>query len=106
MREASDPRFAPPVEEGAIYTFQDEAGELTDLEFLGLILHNDRRYGFFFPVGDEGVSTESGEVVVLEVTALDDEGQPESFELVLDEAIAAEVYNIFKRATVGMYDFS
>lgn len=106
MREASDPRFAPPVEEGAIYTFQDEAGELTDLEFLGLILHNDRRYGFFFPVGDEGVSTESGEVVVLEVTALDDEDQPESFELVLDEAIAAEVYNIFKRATAGMYDFS
>ncbi len=106
MREARDPRFAPPVEEGAIYTFQDEAGELTDLEFLGLILHNDRRYGFFFPIGDEGVSTEPGEVVVLEVTALDAEGQPESFELVLDEAIAAEVYDIFRQATNGMYDFS
>lgn len=106
MREARDPQFAPPVEEGAIYTFQDEAGELTDLEFLGLILHNDRRYGFFFPVADEGVSTESGEVVILEVTALDEEGQPESFELLLDEAIAAEVYDTFKRATAGMYDFS
>lgn len=106
MRQASDPRFAPPVEEGAIYTFQDEAGELTNLEFLGLILHNDHRYGFFFPVSDEGVSNESGEVVILEVTALDDEGQPESFELMLDEAIAQEVFGIFKQATAGMYDFS
>lgn len=109
MRRASDPDFAPPVEEGAIYTFQDEAGEFTHLEFLGLILHNDRRYGFFFPVEDADASGEnlgSGEVVILEVTALDDEGQPESFELVVDEAIAAEVYEKFKRATAGMYDFS
>lgn len=106
MRQASDPDFAPPVEEGAIYTFQDEQGELVDLEFLGLILHNDRRYGFFFPSAEEGGAEASGEVVILEVTALDDEGQPEAFELVVDEAIAADVYDKFKRATAGMYDFS
>ena len=45
MRQASDPDFAPPVEEGMIYAFQDEKGETINLEFLGLILHNDRRYG-------------------------------------------------------------
>ena len=49
MRQASDPDFAPPVEEGMIYAFQDEKGESVNLEFLGLILHNDRRYGFFVP---------------------------------------------------------
>jgi hypothetical protein len=49
MRQASDPDFAPPVEEGMIYAFQDEKGETINLEFLGLILHNDRRYGFFVP---------------------------------------------------------
>ena len=111
MKQASDPDFAPPVEEGAIYTFQDEAGELTSLEFLGLILHNDRRYGFFFPVEDADANTPdaglgSGEVVILEVASLDDEGQPDAFELVIDEGIAAEVYEKFKHATAGMYDFS
>lgn len=106
MRQASDPDFAPPVEEGAIYTFEDESGELTSLEFLGLIIHNDRRYGFFFPTAGEDVAAEAGEVVILEVTDLDEEGQPEAFELVLDEAIAAEVYEKFKHATAGMYDFS
>jgi uncharacterized protein YrzB (UPF0473 family) len=106
MRQASSPIFAPPVEEGAIYTLQDEDGELVNLEFLGLILHNDRRYGFFFPVQDGQSSSDGGEVVILEVTALDEEGQPEEFELVLDEAIAQEVYNKFKQATSGMYDFS
>ena len=96
MRQASDPDFAPPVEEGMIYAFQDEKGETVNLEFLGLILHNDRRYGFFAP----------GEVMILEVTALDEDDQPEAFELLVDEAIAAEVYEKFKRITAGMYDFS
>ena len=106
MRQASDPDFAPPVEEGAVYTFQDENGETISLEFLGLILHNGRRYGFFFPAGEEGEPLGSGEVLILEVTALDDEGQPEAFELLVDEGIAAEVYDKFRRATSGMYDFS
>ena len=87
-----------------VYSFQDEQGEVVNLEFLGLVLHNSRRYGFFVPSaeGDEA----AGEVMILEVTALDDEGQPEAFELVVDEAIAAEVYEKFKRITAGMYDFS
>lgn len=105
MRTAQDPNFAPPVEEGAIFSFQDETGEVVNLEFLGLILHNDRRYGFFFPVSEDG-GADSGEVLILEVTELDEEGQPQEFELVLDEAIAAEVYERFKQATAGMYDFS
>lgn len=105
MRTAQDPNFAPPVEEGAVFSFQDEAGEVVSLEFLGLILHNERRYGFFFPVPEDG-GADAGEVLILEVTKLDEDEQPQEFELVLDEAIAAEVYEQFKHATSGMYDFS
>ena len=38
MREGSAPNFAPPVEEGTVFTFQDESGDTVDLEFLGLAL--------------------------------------------------------------------
>ncbi|MGN1361388.1 MAG: DUF1292 domain-containing protein [Eggerthellaceae bacterium] len=106
MREGSAPNFCPPVEEGMVLTFQDEKGDLVDLEFLGLILHEGRSYGFFFPVDEENPALSSGEVVLLEVTELDDEGQPASFELVFDEAVAAQVYDDFRKATADLYDFA
>lgn len=105
MREGSAPNFCPPVEEGIMLAFQDEKGDQIEMEFLGLILHGDRRYGFFFPVDEDNPALSSGEVVLLEVTELDEEGQPESFELVDDEAVAAEVYREFKIATADLYDF-
>ena len=106
MREGSAPNFCPPVEEGMVLTFQDEKGDLVDLEFLELILHEGRSYGFFFPVDEENPALSSGEVVLLEVTELDDEGQPASFELVFDEAVAAQVYDDFRKATANLYDFA
>ena len=106
MREGSAPNFCPPVEEGMVLTFQDEKGDLVDLEFLGLILHEGRSYGFFFPVDEENPALSSGEVVLLEVTELDDEGQPASCELVFDEAVAAQVYDDFRKATADLYDFA
>ena len=106
MREGSAPNFCPPVEEGMVLTFQDEKGDLVDLEFLGLILHEGRSYGFFFPVDEENPALSSGEVVLLEVTELDDEGQPASFELVFDEAVAAQVYDDFRKATANLYEFA
>ena len=106
MREGSAPNFCPPVEEGITLVLEDEAGEQTELEFRGLVLHNDRRYGFFFPVTDEAPAGSSGEVVLLEVTELDEEGQPAAFELVEDEGIAAEVYDDFRIATKDLYDFA
>jgi len=105
MRQGSAPNFCPPVEEGAIFTFTDEKGDETDLEFLGLIIHKEKSYGFFFPVTDESPAGSSGEVVILEVTETDEEGQPSSFELVEDEAIAQEVYEDFRQATKDLYDF-
>lgn len=106
MREGSAPNFCPPVEEGLTIVLEDERGEKTELEFLGLILHNDRRYGFFFPVSEDEPAGSSGEVVLLEVTALDEEDQPAEFELVEDESIAMEVYRAFREATKDLYDFS
>ena len=106
IREGSAPNFAPPVEEGITFTFEDEKGDTQELEFLGLILHEDRRYGFFFPVDDEHPATSSGEVLILEVTELDEEDQPAEFELVEDEAIAQEVYDDFREATKDLYRFA
>lgn len=106
MRQGSAPNFCPPVEEGIAFVFEDMQGELINLEFLGLILKDDRRYGFFFPLEDEAAIGDSGEVVLLEVVSLDEDGQPESFELVEDEAIAQEVYQEFQEATKDLYDFS
>lgn len=105
VREGSAPNFAPPVEEGTVFQFKDEAGEVSSLEFLGLILHNDRRYGFFFPVDDENPACSSGEVLILEVVDVDEDGQPCEFELLDDESIALEVYNDFREATKDLYDF-
>ena len=90
MRQGSAPNFCPPVEEGITFTFQDEAGELVELEFLGLVLHGGS----------------SGQVIILEVTELDEDGQPDEFELVVDEGIAAEVYADFREATKDLYDFA
>lgn len=105
MRTGSAPNFCPPVEEGMVVTFEDEKGEQVELEFLGLILHEGRRYGFFFPVAEDAPAGSSGEVVLLEVTELDEDDQPSAFELVEDEQIAAEVYRDFQRATKDLYDF-
>ena len=101
MRRGSAPNFCPPVEDGMTVTLEDENGDSTELEFLGVILHEGRRYGFFYPVGDD----DSGEVIVLEVTEIDKDGQPAAFELVVDEAIAEEAYEDFRAATKDLYRF-
>lgn len=105
VREGSAPNFCPPVEEGATFAFEDERGDTVELEFLGLILHEGRSYGFFFPVDEKNPACSSGEVVLLEVTELDEDGQPAAFELVEDEGIAREVYEDFQKATRDLYNF-
>lgn len=105
MRQGSAPNFCPPVEEGLVFELEDENGDVLALEFLGLVLHEGRRYGFFFEVTEDAPALSSGEVVVLEVTAVDEEEQPVELELVEDEAIAAEAYEAFKVAAKDLYDF-
>ena len=106
MRQGSAPNFCPPVEEGVTLEFVDERGDAVTLEFLGLVLKGESSFGFFFPVDDEHPATSSGEVVVLEVTEVDEDGQPCSFELVDDEVIAAEAYADFQEAAKDLYDFA
>lgn len=105
VREGSAPNFCPPMEEGLTVQFQDEQGDSLEMEFLGLVIHGGRRYGFFFPIDEANPALSSGEVVLLEVTELDDDGQPAAFELVDDEAIAMEAYREFKEATKDLYRF-
>ena len=105
MREGSAPNFCPPIEEGMVYELEDENGDVIEMEFLGLVLHGDRSYGFFFLVTEEEPALSSGEVVVLEVTEVDEDGQPCAFELVDDEAIADEAFEAFKVAAKDLYDF-
>lgn len=106
VREGSAPNFCPPTEEGITITLVDEKGEQVELEFLGLVLKGESSFGFFFPVDDEHPATSSGEVVVLEVTEVDADSQPCSFELVDDEVIAAEAYADFQEAAKDLYDFA
>ena len=105
MRQGSAPNFCPPVEEGLVYELEDEDGEVVALEFLGLVLIDERRFGFFFLVTEEEPALSSGEVIVLEVIAVDEEGQPEEFELVEDEAVIDEAFAAFKEAAKDLYDF-
>lgn len=105
VRTGSAPNFCPPVEEGVTISVQDENGDSLELEFLGLILKDERSYGFFFPIDDDNSALSSGEVVLLEVVSTDDEGQPAEFELVDDESIASEIYEAFKLATSDLYSF-
>ena len=105
MREGSAPNFCPPVNEGDVFEFEDERGDVVSLEFLGLVIHNERSYGFFFPVSADEPALSSGEVVMLEVTDVDEEGQPTEFEFVDDEAIIAEAFAAFREAAKDLYDF-
>ncbi len=105
MREGSNPNFCPPIEEGMTLDFQDAKGDTTTLEFLGLLLHGDHRYGFFFPVSDEEPALSSGEVVILEAVEFDEDDEPVGFELVEDEGVAEEAYRAFQEATKGLYSF-
>jgi hypothetical protein len=105
IREGSAPNFCPPVQEGQVFSFADERGEQVDLEFLGLIVSGQTRFGFFFPVDDDNPALSSGEVVCLEVVEIDEEGQPTAFELVEDEGVANDAYAAFREATKELYRF-
>lgn len=105
VRTGSAPNFCPPTEEGITISLCDDKGDEVELEFLGLLLKGDASYGFFFPLDEGAHPKDSGEVVVLEVTEVDEDGQPASFELIEDEAIALDAYSDFKEATKDLYRF-
>lgn len=105
VREGSAPNFCPPTEEGITIAVTDERGDELTLEFLGLIIHEGKDYGFFMPVDEDNPALSSGELVLLEVVEEDEDGQPSEFELVTDEAIAADVYAVFREATKDLYLF-
>lgn len=88
-----------------VIELEDDKGAVTQMEFLGLIIHHNHRYGIFFPVSEQTPALSSGEVVILEVTDLDEDGQPAEFDLVTDEHMLKEVYQDFREATKDIYRF-
>lgn len=105
VRSGSAPNFCPPVEEGITMSFEDDKGDVAEFEFLGLVIMDDARFGFFFPLDDDNAPLASGEVVVLEAISFDDDGQPDEFELVDDEDVAQRAYACFQEATKDIYRF-
>lgn len=105
VRYGSAPNFCPPTEEGVTITLEDTCGDSLDLEFLGLLLHEGRSFGFFMEVDDEDPALSSGELTLLEVLDTDEEGQPSEFEMVEDEELALQLYEEFKEATKDLYRF-
>lgn len=106
IREGSAPNFCPPTEEGITISLADENGDELTLEFLGLLLQDGFKYGFFFPVDESHAALSSGEVLILEVVDEDEEGQPSEFELVEDEALLQSLYAAFQAATKDLYQFA
>lgn len=106
IREGSSPDFCPPAKEGVTLELVDDNGDKVLLEFLGLLIKDDASYGFFFPVDDDNPALSSGEVLILQVTSVDEEGSPEDFEMVDDESLLLELYEAFKKSTKDLYRFS
>lgn len=103
IRYGSSPDFCPPEVEGTIINFQDADGEIVGLEFLGILLFEGGSYGFFVIDGED--SDEQGELAILNVLDVDDEGIPLDFELVTDESLIARLYEQFKVSTKDLYRF-
>lgn len=105
IRTGSAPNFCPPLEEGITISLEDDKGDQLELEFLGLLLLDGARYGFFFPLDGENQPLESGEIVVLRAIEFDEDDQPVEFELVEDEDVAMRAYHAFREATKDLYIF-
>ena len=105
VREGSSPDFCPPMDEGMVVSFEDDKGEVTDFEFLGLLLLDGRSFGFFFPLGEDQSPLDSGEIVILEAVEFDEEGQPSGFELLEDADLAQRAYERFMVSTKDIYRF-
>lgn len=105
VRQGSNPDFCPPIEEGVSLQFQDETGDIVEMEFLGLVLDGSHTFAFFFPIDDSDPAFQAGETLVLEVVGFDDEGNPSEFELVADEQTALAAFTKFKDVTKDIYTF-
>lgn len=105
VRQGSNPDFCPPVEEGIALSFEDEEGNVVEMEFLGLVIDGSHTFGFFFPMDEDDPVFQNGQALVLEVTKFDDEGNPSEFELVDDEQTALAAFAKFREVAKDIYTF-
>ncbi|MBQ8895075.1 MAG: DUF1292 domain-containing protein [Clostridia bacterium] len=82
-----------------IVVLNDEEGNEVSFEFLDLIEYQGKKYVVLLPVDDE----EEGEVVILEVEAIDEDN--EAYNSVDDEATLMAVFGIFKEKFKDEFNF-
>lgn len=76
-----------------IITLNDESGNAVEFEFLDLVEYEGNEYVVLLPADG---SDDSGEVVILQLEATDEDAEEEIFSGVEDYSILDAVFGIFK----------
>ena len=84
-----------------IITLNSESGEVR-FEFLDLVEYNGDEFVVLLPADDPD---ESGEVVILQLEATDEDAEEEIYAGVEDEDTLKAVFNIFKDKFKDEFDF-
>ena len=85
-------------EESSIIALTDENGVETEFEYLDCIEFGGKEYLVLLPAQED-----ANEIVILEVEPVDEEN--ENYVAVEDEAVLAQVYEIFKDRYKDVLDF-
>ena len=86
-----------------IVTLYNEAGEGVDFQLLDMIPYEDNVYAVLYPLEEDA---QDGELVILKASDPEETEDEEVFEGIEDEAVINAVYNIFKEAHQGEFDFA
>lgn len=90
-------------EENNIIILNDEEGNEVEFEFLDLVEYKGAEYVVLLPMEETGDAPE--EVVILQLEAVDDDTETESYVSVDDEQVLQAVFEIFKEKFRDEFNF-
>lgn len=85
-----------------IITLNDESGNAVEFEFLDLIEYEGNEYVVLLPADDPD---DSGEVIILQLEATDEDAEEEIYSGVEDYSILDTVFKIFKARFKDDFNF-
>ena len=85
-----------------IITLNDESGNEVEFEFLDLVEYEGNKYVVLLPADDPD---DSGEVVILQIEATDEDTEEEIYSGVEDYSILDAVFEIFKARFKDDFNF-
>ena len=85
-----------------IITLNDESGNAVEFEFLGLVEYEGNEYVVLLPADNPD---DSGEVVILQLEATDEDAEEEIYGGVEDYSILDAVFDIFKARFKDDFNF-